>query len=66
LFEPTRIPPGLLDPVAQVVDKLIGAVPSIETSEIMLVGAFCRDAMHAALGHEFATPPHVTSTWLWP
>ncbi len=55
MFDPAEVPTGVLYPVQRVVDALLGAVPEIDTSEVMLVGAVCRDAMHAALGHEFAT-----------
>lgn len=55
MFDPGRIPQVQLGPVARVVDALVAATSEIDCSKIMLVGAFCRDAIHAALGHTSRT-----------
>lgn len=51
----TRPPEGLLDPIARVVHTAREQAPDLAADRVMLVGAGCRDALHAALGHEFET-----------
>lgn len=48
-------PSGLVDPIAKVVDAVLESPGDISPSDIMIVGARCRDILHAALGHRFAT-----------
>lgn len=50
-----RVPDGLLVPVANVVDVVLAAVPHLAPSGVMLVGAWCRNVLHRALGHTFDT-----------
>lgn len=42
-----------------VVDAVVAAAPDLNPESIMLVGAHCRDVLHAALGHRF--PTHTTT-----
>ena len=58
MFDPGDIPKNLLVPVNQVVDRIQEVAPELETPRVMLVGAFCRDLIHAALGD--ATPTRRT------
>ncbi|MFI7587997.1 hypothetical protein ACIB24_13075 [Spongisporangium articulatum] len=51
----TRGAEGLLDPVAQIVREIRDQAPEITPDRVMLVGAWCRDTLHACLGHEFST-----------
>jgi len=52
LLDITKAPDGLLDPVARVVDPVTA---ELAPDEVMVVGAWCRDILHSALGHTFAT-----------
>jgi predicted nucleotidyltransferase len=49
----SRIERGLLDDLAHVVDEL-HARAQVSPESILVVGAGCRDILHAALGHSFA------------
>ena len=51
----TRLPEGLLDPIARVVYAARRQAPDLAADRVMLVGAGCRDVLHAALGHKFET-----------
>lgn len=55
MLDLSTVADSLLDPVAQVVAGLQEQEPQLEADSIMLVGAWCRDALHAALGHIFST-----------
>lgn len=55
MLDLSTVADSLLDPVAQVVAGLQEQEPQLEADSIMLVGAWCRDALHAALGHTFST-----------
>lgn len=46
---------GFLDPVARVVDAALRVTDELSPDEVMVVGAWCRDILHSALGHTFAT-----------
>lgn len=50
-----RIIEGFHDPITSVVEQMREHVPGIDPDQVMLVGAWCRDTLHAALGHDFAT-----------
>lgn len=52
MFDPSKVPTAMLAPVATVI-KSLGDVVAIESTDVMLVGAACRDAIHRALGHDF-------------
>lgn len=55
LLDLSRIAEGFLDPVADVVEEMRTQAHGIDPDLIMLVGAWCRDTLHAALGHDFDT-----------
>jgi len=55
LLDLTNAPEGLLDPVARVVEAALAAAEGLSAREVMVVGAGCRDILHGALGHSFAT-----------
>lgn len=55
LLDLSKGPPGFLDPIARVVDAALGAGEALAAAEIMVVGAWSRDVLHAALGHQFET-----------
>lgn len=55
MLDLTSLPDSHLDPVTVVVEKVLEIAPSLAAGHLMLVGAWCRDTMHAALGHTFAT-----------
>lgn len=50
-----RITEGFLDPITRVVEQMREHAPGIDPDQVMLVGAWCRDTLHAALGHDFET-----------
>lgn len=53
MLDVSRIAEGFLDPIARVVEKMREHVPDLVPDRVMLVGAWCRDLFHAALGHDF-------------
>ena len=55
MYEPDAIPTDMLDPISRVVDKVRRVVPEVESTKFMLVGAYCRDLIHAALGYTSRT-----------
>jgi predicted nucleotidyltransferase len=55
LIELSRVAEGFLDPIARVIAEMREHAPGIEPDRVMLVGAWCRDTLHAALGHGFET-----------
>src|ERR1035437_6264134 len=55
LLDLTNAPGGLLDPVARVVEAALAVTEELSAREVMVVGAGCRDILHSALGHSFAT-----------
>lgn len=55
MLDLTSLPDGHLDPVTVVVEKVLELAPDLPAGQLMLVGAWCRDTMHAALGHSFPT-----------
>lgn len=46
---------GFFDPIVRVVDQILEHAPALDPDQVMLVGAWCRDTLHAALGHDFET-----------
>lgn len=50
-----QVPDALLEPPATVVAAILEAAPSLNSHDVMLLGAGCRDILHHALGHGFAT-----------
>ncbi|SEB90627.1 Predicted nucleotidyltransferase [Nocardioides exalbidus] len=55
MLDLTAIPEGHLDLVRVVVEEVLKHAPDLATDDIMLVGAWCRDTMHVALGHTIDT-----------
>ena len=55
MFDPAAIPEDLLIPVGHVIDRIQDVVPELDTRRLMLVGAFCRDLIHAALADPLPT-----------
>jgi len=55
LLDLTNAPEGFLDPVARVVEAALAVTEGLSAREVMVVGACCRDILHSALGHSFAT-----------
>jgi predicted nucleotidyltransferase len=52
LFDPTLCDPRLLDVVDEVTAELLAKASLLRPSEVMVVGAVCRDIMQSALGHQ--------------
>jgi predicted nucleotidyltransferase len=46
---------SLLSRVTPVVDAAVETTPQLQSDSIMIVGAWCRDILHNALGHSFTT-----------
>jgi predicted nucleotidyltransferase len=46
---------ALLSPVARVVEAAISATNELTPDHVMVMGAWCRDIVHSALGQTFAT-----------
>lgn len=55
LLDLTNTPDSFLGPVARVVEAALDATDDLSPDDVMLVGAWCRDILHSALGHTFAT-----------
>jgi predicted nucleotidyltransferase len=50
-----RVPDGLVDPITRVVEAALLATRELTPDHIMVVGAWCRDILHSAVGHTFPT-----------
>jgi predicted nucleotidyltransferase len=55
MLQLSGVPDSLLEVVRDVVSEVHVRAPGLDPSNIMVVGAACRDILHAALGHSFAT-----------
>lgn len=55
LLDLSRVAEVILGPIVRVVGQLREKAPDIDPDQVMLVGAWCRDTLHAALGHDFET-----------
>jgi predicted nucleotidyltransferase len=55
LLELRATPDGLLDPITLVVETAVVHADGLTPNDVMVVGAWCRDILHSALGHSFAT-----------
>jgi predicted nucleotidyltransferase len=53
--EPFAVPHDLLVPISQVVEAALRRIDGLQPGRLMVVGAWCRDIWHDALGHEFRT-----------
>lgn len=48
-------PIGFLEPITGVVEAALDAADGLSPGNVMVVGAWCRDILHHALGHTFTT-----------
>ena len=48
-------PDELLHPIGHVLEAALPQAPGLRSEGVMVVGAACRDVLHHALGHRFAT-----------
>ena len=55
MLDLSKVVEGFLDPIARIVEAMRDQVAEIDPHQVMLVGAWCRDTLHAALGHSFST-----------
>lgn len=55
MLDLSNLSDAFVDPLACVVETAREHAPELSPDRMMLVGAWCRDIMHAALGHEFGT-----------
>jgi predicted nucleotidyltransferase len=55
MLDLANTPDALIDPVARVVEAALAATAELSPGGVMVVGAWCRDILHSALGHTFAT-----------
>jgi predicted nucleotidyltransferase len=55
MLDMSRAPHDLLHHIAQVVEAAVAAAEGLKPDHIMVVGAWCRDILHNALGHSFPT-----------
>jgi predicted nucleotidyltransferase len=55
MLDLTATPDDFLDPVARVIKAALAVTNHLSPEEVMVVGAWCRDILHSALGHDFAT-----------
>ena len=55
MLDLTNVPDYFLDPVARIVETALSVTDDLSPAEVMVVGAWCRDILHRALGHTFAT-----------
>lgn len=55
MLDLTQVPDDFLAPTARVVDAVPSASQWLAPGDVMLVGAWCRNILHHALGHDFQT-----------
>ena len=55
MLDLTKVPDDFLGPVARIVEAALSVTDDLSPAELMVVGAWCRDILHRALGHTFAT-----------
>lgn len=53
--EPGTVPADLVGPISRVVADALQRVEGLQSDRVMVVGAWCRDIWHHALGHQFRT-----------
>ena len=53
MFDVSAVSEDYFDPIARLVETMRDSVPDLDPSHVMVVGAWCRDLFHAALGHDF-------------
>lgn len=55
MHELGEVSPELLAPVTKVLEEVLPRVEELDSEQVMVVGAWCRDIWHHALGHSFDT-----------
>jgi predicted nucleotidyltransferase len=55
MLDLSSTPDEFLEPIARVVEAALRHAGSLRSDDVMIVGAWCRDIQHHALGHRFAT-----------
>ena len=55
MLDLSSTPDEFLEPIARVVEAALQHARSLRSDDVMVVGAWCRDIQHHALGHRFAT-----------
>lgn len=55
MLDLSKTPTEFVDPIARIVDAALHAAHELTPADVMIVGAGCRDILHHALGHTFAT-----------
>jgi predicted nucleotidyltransferase len=55
MLDLSTTPDEFLEPIARVVEAALRHADSLRPGDVMVVGAWCRDIQHHALGHRFAT-----------
>jgi predicted nucleotidyltransferase len=55
MLDLSSTPDEFRDPIARVVEAALQHARSLRADDVMVVGAWCRDIQHHALGHRFAT-----------
>lgn len=55
MLDLSSTPDEFLEPIARVVDAALRHADSLRSDDVMVVGAWCRDIQHHALGHRFST-----------
>jgi len=53
--EPRAVPDDIIEPITRVLDEALHSIDGLQAGQAMVVGAWCRDIWHHALGHEFRT-----------
>ena len=51
----SETPEAFLLPIARVIESILAHASALQSDDVMVVGAWCRDIWHHALGHTFAT-----------
>lgn len=55
MLDLSSTPDEFLEPIARVVEAALRHAGSLRSDDVMVVGAWCRDIQHHALGHRFVT-----------
>lgn len=55
MLDLTKVPQGVLDPIALVIAAVLADADGLTSDDVMLVGAACRDVLHHAQSHTFDT-----------
>ena len=55
MLDLSSTPDSLLDPLIHVIESALSRAEGFTSADLMVVGAWCRDILHHAQGHTFAT-----------